>query len=404
MAARRSRFLVCLAFSFSIAFVYGQSAKAIPPFWQEFQEKFVKPDAADEKAKEFAKLASATKCNVCHANDEKKTERNPFGQALDELLDKDDFKKERLDSEADKVKQEILAAFEKVAERKAVPDDENSPTFGQLIAEGKLPGDPENYKPKEEKETPKQEEQPAEQQTAESETSQDRQTTLAANSTGGLAAALFAQLENEVKAELKETLKAELSEQLKKEISAELKAELKSQIKESLKPVIMAELNAVTEFPPEVEAKAIEEIQKIGGTVMDIAQNDDSKTVAFHLSGKDLDNGGLQFVKNVGKLIELNLKDTKITDEGLANLSSLVTLKRLNLARTQVSDKGLAYLKGLDNVAYLNLYGSQVTDAGLEHLKGMTNLKKLYLWQSKVTEGGVNRLQEELPGCEINFQ
>ena len=402
MAAHATRYLICLAFSFSVALSCGQSAWAIPPFWKEFQGNYVKPDAKDDQAKEFAKVALASKCNVCHVKDAKKTERNPYGTALDELLDKDNFKKERLDQEADKATAEILEAFEKVAAQKAVADDEKSPTFGQLIAAGKLPGDPENYKPEEKKEEPQ--EQPEDQQEAAAEASGAEQTAPQASSTGGLAAALFAQLQNEVKAELKEALKVELSQQLKKEIRAELKAELKSQLKESLKPVIKAELNAVTEIAPEVESKAIEKIREIGGTVMDIAQNDDSKTIAFHLSGKDLDDEGLQHLKNVGKLVELNLKDTKITDDGLDNLSSLVTLRRLNLARTQISDDGLAHLRGLDNITYLNLYGSQVTDAGLDHLKGMTNLEKLFLWQSKVTEDGVNRLREELPYCEINFQ
>ena len=38
------------------------------------------------------------------------------------------------------------------------------------------------------------------------------------------------------------------------------------------------------------EAEAIAAIERLGGTVRQIAQNSDDKEAAFHLSGKDLDD------------------------------------------------------------------------------------------------------------------
>ena len=51
------------------------SALAIPPFWKEFEAKYVKADSADDKDKAFAKLATdakSGKCNVCHVADQEK--------------------------------------------------------------------------------------------------------------------------------------------------------------------------------------------------------------------------------------------------------------------------------------------------------------------------------------------
>ncbi len=151
------------------------------------------------------------------------------------------------------------------------------------------------------------------------------------------------------------------------------------------------------------EAAAVAEIEKLGGTVRQIAQNTEQKETNFHLSGKDLTDDGLHHIKEVEKLVWLNLANTKITDDGLGHLAGIKTLTRLHLEKTNVGDAGLAHLANLENLEYLNLYGTQVSDEGLHHLKGLTNLKKLYLWQSKVTPEGVAKLQEALAKVDINI-
>ncbi len=382
---------------------------AMPPFYKEFQAKFINPDADDEKAKQFAKIALAEEtgqCLICHVKDQEKTVRNPFGAALAELLDKDNFKQARLDAEPEKVKQEIQEALDKVAALKVDPAKDDSPTFGELIAQGRLPGLPLEDKPEEKKEEPAPDaEKPAAQPDAATDKAEGESAEQAAATAGaaGLAERLIAHLKSELKAELRKELEPEIREELRSQLRAQLKTEIKAQLKDSLKAVVMAELGAVGNVPSDVEAQAIEQIRQLGGTVMPLAQNDDSKIVAFHLSGTELTDEGLAHLKSINKLVELNLKDTKITNEGLAQLAHITTLARLNLARTQASDEGLRHLKGLDNIAYLNLYGTQVSDAGMEHLVGMTNLRNLYLWQSQVTEEGAKRLQEDLLNCDVNY-
>jgi hypothetical protein len=375
---------------------------AIPPFWEGFQAKYVKQDATEDKAKEFAKIAAATKCNVCHIKGEKKSERNPYGAALAKLLNKDNFKKERLEKEGEQAKKEIQDALEKVAGQKVDPDKDDSPTFDALIAEGKLPGEAIAEKPAE----PAEEQAPAEEKPEEApaESTEAADSSAAAPAGAGLLAAqLISQIKDELKNELRAELEPRIREQLRAELRARIKADVKGPLKESIKAVMLAEMNAPGEIDAETEKAAVEVIEALGGSVMPLAQNDDSKTIAFHLSGKELTDDGVSHLLQVNKLVHLNLKDTQITNAALEQVGRIITLTRLNLARTQVSDEGLRHLRGLDNITYLNLYGTQVTDAGLEHLKGMTNLRKLYLWQSKVTEAGAKQLQEELPDCEVNY-
>ena len=151
------------------------------------------------------------------------------------------------------------------------------------------------------------------------------------------------------------------------------------------------------------EAEAIAAIEKLGGSVRQIAQDSENKEAAFHLSGKELTDDGLGAVKEIKNLIWLNLANTKVSDAGLKHLSEIKTLTKLHLEKTQIGDAGLKHLKGLDNLEYLNLYGTQVSDKGLTHLKDLPKLKKLYLWDSKVTKDGLAEMKDALAKIDVNI-
>jgi hypothetical protein len=103
-------------------------ALAIVTFGKEFQNLYITPDTD----KEFTEVVKHKKdgCLVCHQGKKRKN-HNAYGVHLVELLDK---KKDKKDSE------KIVASLKKVAEMRSDPEDEKSPTFGELIAAGKLPG------------------------------------------------------------------------------------------------------------------------------------------------------------------------------------------------------------------------------------------------------------------------
>lgn len=154
-------------------------------------------------------------------------------------------------------------------------------------------------------------------------------------------------------------------------------------------------------MPTEAEKQAIAAIKKLGGNVLEIAQNDSRLDVAFHLADTKINDTHLALVKDLPKTAILNLRGTEVTDAGLVHIKDLKGLTKLHLEKTKVTDPGLEQLKGLENLEYLNLYGTAVSDAGLKHLEGLKKLKKLYLWQTQVTDAGVAALKGAIPGIQI---
>lgn len=113
-----------------VALLVGASSRpafAIKEFFDEFKAVYVKPDSGDANEKALAAEVETAKCNVCHAGSNKK-ERNAYGNALADLLDKKEDKKDTA---------KIRGSLEKVA---AMPSGDGKPTFGELIKQGKLPG------------------------------------------------------------------------------------------------------------------------------------------------------------------------------------------------------------------------------------------------------------------------
>jgi hypothetical protein len=113
-----------------VVVVVGASSRpafAIKEFFDEFKAVYVKPDSADANDKALVAEVETAKCNVCHVGSSKK-DRNSYGNALADLLDKKEDKKNP---------EKIRQALDTVA---AMPSADGAPTFGELLKQGKLPG------------------------------------------------------------------------------------------------------------------------------------------------------------------------------------------------------------------------------------------------------------------------
>lgn len=352
----------------------AQPAYAIPFFWEVFNEKVVPADPKEEPAKKFAATATESKCNVCHIDGQSKKERNAYGVALDELLDKANFDKERLEKEKDKATAEVVAALEKVKAMKVNKEDEKSPTFADNISAGKLPSEIAKAEPMPE---PTPEPMPM-------ESAAEEKTGLVLDQ-----AAL-----DKLKADIKKEVKAELSTELRKSLADAIKTQL--QVIEIVKAHPLAPVDDAT------EEEAIKQITARGGRVNVLAQNSDEKVVSFHLSDKPIDDAALALVRKLRNVVEINARGTNITDEGVKQLVGLPNLQKLNLAQTGVTDAALIYLVPHTKLSYLNLYGTKVTDKGIDVLANLTNLKSLYLWQTGASKEAAEELESQLTGLEVN--
>jgi hypothetical protein len=121
-----------LAGALAVLLTSASIAAAHPQFQKQFLDKYVKGNSN----KEFVTLVQKkAKCFVCHdtKKDDKgktnKKNRNAYGNELAKLITKNDRKDVK----------KIQDALEKVSKLKSDTKDPNSPTFGDLIAQGKLP-------------------------------------------------------------------------------------------------------------------------------------------------------------------------------------------------------------------------------------------------------------------------
>ncbi len=110
--------------------VDNSPALAIVQYHKEFEKTYIDPDATVET--DLSKLMTDRKnrCLICHQGKKKKN-CNKYGEHFRTLLDR---KKDKKD------KEKIVAALKKVAKLRIDPEDKESRTFGELLADGKLPG------------------------------------------------------------------------------------------------------------------------------------------------------------------------------------------------------------------------------------------------------------------------
>ncbi len=113
---------------------------AMPKFKNAFEKKYVE----QHPSAEFKALAKKEACNVCHVKGEKKDVRNAYGEALAKLIEGDAQQRIKdaganKQAEEEKILQELEEAFKKTEEQKVNEEDASSPTFGELIKQGKLP-------------------------------------------------------------------------------------------------------------------------------------------------------------------------------------------------------------------------------------------------------------------------
>ena len=120
------------------AVMTSSPAMAISHFKKVWGEHYTPSEGpgADDVDPEFKKATRKAGCYLCHVKGEdKKKVRNEYGEALHKYLKAEDFSKDRIKAEPEKVQEEIVAAFKKVEEMKS----KDEKTFGAKIKANELP-------------------------------------------------------------------------------------------------------------------------------------------------------------------------------------------------------------------------------------------------------------------------
>jgi hypothetical protein len=119
--------------------VFASPAMAISHFkkvWGEHYTPTGDDPGAGDVDPEYLKATRKAGCYVCHVKGEDKEKvRNEYGEALHKYLKSEDYDKDRIKAEPEKVQAEIIAAFKKVEEMKS----KDGKAFGEKIKAKELP-------------------------------------------------------------------------------------------------------------------------------------------------------------------------------------------------------------------------------------------------------------------------
>ena len=103
-------------------------AGAEKPVMEQFKTMYVKSKSTDRTAVIFKEAVEKKQCTICHLPKPQKG-FNAYGKQVSTLITKCNSQ----DAQA------VRAALKKVAQMKSNPSDSKSLTFGQRLAQGKLP-------------------------------------------------------------------------------------------------------------------------------------------------------------------------------------------------------------------------------------------------------------------------
>lgn len=146
----------------------------------------------------------------------------------------------------------------------------------------------------------------------------------------------------------------------------------------------------------------LEQLQSAGFYAQPIAVNNNFVEVKKKKTTA-IDKKDLALINNVKKQVTwLHLSEANLEDNDLAFLSGLENLTLLRLDNNAITNQGVKAIEGLPHLESLNLYGTEVTVEVLESLKTLPALKKVFLWQTNVSPEEVARIQDAIPGLEVD--
>lgn len=158
---------------------------------------------------------------------------------------------------------------------------------------------------------------------------------------------------------------------------------------QTAKPVeVLTRASGAALTPTRAWARVQEELRAPGVTGLDVhgqATDDMLRDLArvptlevLRLGGSAaVSNAGLQHLRGMPALRELDLSQTRVTDAGMDVLRTLPQLERVSLAWTHVTDAGAAALRACDALQSVNLLGSACGDGAVAALAGKPALREL---------------------------
>ncbi len=118
----------------------------------------------------------------------------------------------------------------------------------------------------------------------------------------------------------------------------------------------------------------------------------------------NITDAGLEHVAKLPELQTLTVdSNSKITDAGIAKLEPLKKLKILNIGQTKITNKAIdtvATLPALEKFSVALV--KDITDEGVAKLDGLKHLDEIWLPETGVTPDGIKHLEEKHPNIVVH--
>jgi uncharacterized membrane protein len=169
-------------------------------------------------------------------------------------------------------------------------------------------------------------------------------------------------------------------------------------------PVINNEVKPIIPAKPvkKADEKVLAELQKVGITVLPVAQNSNYLSVTIADKKTILKKDIELFEKMKDQLIWLKIEDAVIDDEAAKIIGKLSNLMRLNLSGCKLTGNGWQALHLLQNIEYLTLVGSNAAGSNIASFQNNKHLQSIYLFGSNVKPSDVPILQKLFPKTKID--
>lgn len=131
-----------------------------------------------------------------------------------------------------------------------------------------------------------------------------------------------------------------------------------------------------------------------------VSQNNGiQKLILWH--NRDVSDGAMRNICNIGSLEHLDISDTSVTAAGLVDLWRLRSLTELNVSHTKIDDCGCEHISKCVAVTTLDLSYTRISDAGVLKLRSLTRLIELRLTGVAVSADSLAALTRSNPNVVV---
>jgi len=125
-------------------------------------------------------------------------------------------------------------------------------------------------------------------------------------------------------------------------------------------------------------------------------------TVSMQMPPALITNQSIEKLKPYASLFSrVSLPGADIDDDALFEIGKMTNLRDLYLPKTNITGEGLQYLKGLTLLENINLSNSELSNVGILNLIHLPEIKTVYVWGAETDTVVLKSLRAHLPDVKI---